>query len=128
MNDIADVLSRSPLPSSQEAAQALRAGGVLSTVRENEVSGLLEIYRFRLDHLRSKPGPHAAKLAAQVAEMLENLKDASSVQTTIVEGPGEHLYYIFLTDAGSKVLGCVSGINKLKVSDDRWEDLWQGTV
>jgi hypothetical protein len=100
MDDIARVLSQSSLPSAQEAAQALRTGGTLSTVRENDVPGLLEIYRMRLDHLRSKPGPHAAKLATEVAEMLENLRDASSVQTTIVEGPGERVFHIFLTRRG----------------------------
>jgi hypothetical protein len=128
MNDIAEVLSRSTLSSAQEAAEALRAGGVLGAVRENEVQGLLEIYRMRLDHLKSEPGPLAAKLASEMVEMLENLRGATSVQTTYVEGPGALLFYIFLTDSGSRVLGCCSGFDKRKVSDEQWEELWRGAV
>jgi hypothetical protein len=128
MNDIAKVLSQSPLSSAQEAAQALRLGGVLGTVRESDVRGLSEIYRVRLDHLKSKPGPHAAKLASEVAEMLENLRNATSVQTTYVEGPGALTFYVFLTDSASRVLGCTSGVDKRKVSDEQWSELWQGSV
>jgi len=116
------------MPSAQEAAQALRSGGVLSTLRENDVHGILDIYRMRLEHLKSKPGPHAAKLAMEVSEMLDNLRGVTSVQTTIVEGPGELIFYIFLSDSGSKVLGCISGVDKRKVSDNQWEELWQDAV
>jgi hypothetical protein len=125
MTDIATVLSQSSIASAREAAQALQAGGALSPLRENDVLGLIDIYRARRDHLKSLPGPHAAKMAASIEELLENLQGASSVQTTVLEGPGERTYYIFLTGAGSTVLGCIDGVDKRKVSDDRWKELWQ---
>jgi hypothetical protein len=128
MTDIATVLSQSSLVSAQVAAQALRSGGVLSPLRENDAQGLIEIYRMRLDHLKTLPGPYAAKSASSVAELLERLRPASSVQTAAIEGPGEYICYIFLTDAGSTVLACLDGVDRRKISDDRWEELWQGAV
>jgi hypothetical protein len=117
------------MASAREAAQALRAGGVLSNPREeNDVQGLAEIYRMRLDHLKSLPGPYAAQSAASVADLLQNLCGVASVQTTVLEGPGEHIFYIFLSNAGSTVVGCLSGVDKRKVSDERWSELWQGAV
>ena len=116
------------MASAQKAAQALRSGGVLSPLRDNDVAGLLDIYRMRLDHLKTLPGAYAAKTAASVEELLENLQGASSVQTTVLEGPGEHIFYIFLSHAGSTVIGCIDGVDKRKVSDARWEKLWQGAV
>jgi hypothetical protein len=128
VSDIATLLSGSSVASAKEAAWALRSGGVLSPLRDNEVSGLAEIYRMRLDHLKSLPGPHAARTAASVVELLENLRGLSSVQTAVLEGPGEHIYYIFLSDAGSKIVGCIDGVDKRKVSNERWSELWQGAV
>jgi hypothetical protein len=117
------------MASAQAAAHALRAGGVLSALRdENDVQGLAEIYRMRLDHLKSLPGPYAAQSAASIAELLQNLRGASSVQATVLEGPDEHIFYIFLSNAGSTVVGCLSGVDKRKVSDERWSELWQGAV
>jgi len=128
MDDIAKVLAEASLLSSQEAAQALRAGGVLATVRENDVRGLAEIYQMRLDHLKSLQGSHAETLAAEVAELLENLRGAVTVQTTNIEGPGELAFGIFLTDSGTKLIGCVGGVDKREVSEAQWERLWQGAV
>jgi len=128
MTDIATILSRSSITSAQEAAQALGSGGTLSPLRESDVPSLITVYRMRLDQLKSLPGSYASKTASSVVELLENLRGASSVQMTVLEGPGERVYYLFLSDAGATVIGCIDGMDKRKVSYDQWNELWRGAV
>jgi hypothetical protein len=129
VTDIATILSQSSMSSAQEAARALRAGGNISIPRsERDVSGLALTYRMRLGHLKSLPGPYAAATAASVSELLQNLQAVSSVQTAVVEGPDEHIFFVFLSETGSTVLGCISGVDSRKVSEERWRQLWQGAV
>jgi hypothetical protein len=129
VSDIATILSQSSIPSAQEAARALRAGGNISAPRsERDDSGLAVTYRMRLDHLKSLSGPYAAATAASVSELLQNLQGISSVQTAVVEGPDEHIFFVFLSEAGSTVLGCIGGVVSRKVSEDRWKELWRGSV
>jgi len=89
---------------------------------------LLRTYRIRLESLQAQPGAHPAQLAEGVSELLRNLTNANVVKMTILSGPAEFDFAIFLSESGSEALGCLKTVSELGVSNERWEQLWQGTV
>ena len=74
------------------------------------------------------PSPHAARLAAAVAELLPILESRGIAKLYTLSGPGEYEFVIFLSDDEALVLGCLKTVSKLAVSPGRWEELWQGAV
>ena len=128
MSDVAKALAQSSLASAEEARRALRVGWTLSTPRDVDAQELLRTYQIRLERLSSMPGSHAAQLAESIAELLPNLETAKVVKMTLLSGPAEHEFAIFLSESAFQVLGCLKVVSKLDVSSERWEELWQGTV
>jgi hypothetical protein len=128
VNDIANILSQSPLASAPEAARALVSGWKLSPLRDVDAQELLRTYRIRLETLQAKPSAHAAQLAEGVSELLPNLTNAKVAKVAILSGPAEFDFAIFLSESGSEALGCLKTVSKLGVSNERWEQLWQGAV
>jgi len=126
MANIMELLDVSGLSSAPEAAQAIRAGWVVGKPLDiDDSSGLREVYRNRLEHLRKKAGNHTSQLASSLAELVEGLPGASDVQIVTVTGPAEHDFQIFLADGATRVVCCLRTISVTNVSPDRWTELWR---
>jgi hypothetical protein len=128
VNDIATILSQAPLACAPEACRALVSGWSLSPLRDVDAQDLLRTYQIRLVNLQQKPGSHAAQFAQGVSELIANLASAKVAKMTVLSGPAEHDFAIFLSESGSEVLGCLKTVSKLRVSSERLEQLWQGAV
>lgn len=128
MNDIANILSQSPLACAPEAARALVSGWTLSPLRDVDAQDLLRTYRIRLENLQGQPGSHAAQLAQSVSELVSNLANTKVAKMTVLSGATEHDFAIFLSESGFEVFGCLKTVSRFGVSNERWEQLWQGAV
>ena len=127
LENLAELLDASMLASAKEAAGAIRAGWTPGTPLEiGETLELLETYSIRLEHIRKKPGAHAAQLAISTAELVEELAKARDVKIIQISGPAEHDFLVYLADGGARVIGCLRTISALRVTPDRWDELWRG--
>jgi hypothetical protein len=123
---VAELLDDSSLAFAKEAAKSIRTGwNVGSPLQIDEPLELLEVYKVRLEHLLNRAGSHAGQLAKSLAELVKSLADAKGVQLVQITGTAEHDFQVFLTDEGTRVIGCLRTISALHVSPDRWTELWR---
>lgn len=125
--ELALALERTNLLRSADAARGVRAGWEMvwgqSIGSRNE---LASIYAIRLNYLRSlETSAHATQLADSVEEFVRNLRNelAASGRWVQVTGPDEVEYSIFCSESG-EVLGCMRTMSLLRVSPERWAELW----
>lgn len=125
-SELAQALGGSPLAQAQSAAVALQEGWHISVAEPSgPCAELAATYSLRLRHIRGKSSAHAVQLAASTEEFVANLREqggASGMWFT-VSGPAEHEFVVFCSSSG-KPLGCMRTVSQLRVSQERWSELW----
>lgn len=125
-SELAQALEQSSLAQAHSVALALQEGWHISVAeRSGSCAELAAIYSLRLQHMRKKSSAHAVQLAVSTEEFVANLREqggASGMWFT-VSGPAEHEFVVFCSASG-KPLGCMRTVSQLRVSQDRWNELW----
>jgi hypothetical protein len=98
---------RSTLSAAAEAAQAIASGWSVSDPRCVASSEIARIYAVRRDHLRTLPGSHAARLVAEVEELLADLPGSKDLWLRSIRGSGEQHFLVFTT-ATHEIVGSTS--------------------
>ena len=123
-------LKISDLKNKAEVLEILESDDAKYDIKNNSVSReiLLEIYEFRSEHLSGKNSEHAAQLRDSVNELCDNLRraDAENLFFTSVK-QGEVNYTLFTDKETGCVLGCLKTISQLKVSPEKWNEIWKET-
>jgi hypothetical protein len=129
-NELIQALEASPLVQAASAALALHEGWKVEawppTSELNE--GLAATYSVRLEHLRSKTSAHAHQLAVSTEEFVINLRKHAEAYgiwfSVTVEA--EYEFAICCEAVSGEPLGCLRTVSQLKVSAERWRELWAG--
>lgn len=129
--DLITSLDASGLSRAAEASAALAGGWAASppspTVSFLEIN---RIYALRQQHLLSRAGAHAAQLAASIGELLTGLRGdpTASGHWLTIRGNAEHHFLLLIHSETGLILGCLRVVGKPEVSDEGWQELWQGTA
>ena len=87
---------------------------------------LYTTYSIRNKGLEKRRSAHATQLHKSTAEFIENLKihkDLSCYLNNFV-GNEEHEYLFSLEPTKKKILGVMRTYSQLKVSANRWQEIW----
>jgi hypothetical protein len=125
--EVLEALAASGLREASAAAQLVRNGARLDVHDEASCDGMMATYRVRLRCVRRMSSEHARSLAEATSEFVSNLERHRPAmgQWLIIKGSGEVHYLIFRVD-GDGLLACLPVVSQLRVSSERWDELWSG--
>jgi hypothetical protein len=92
---------------------------------------MLEVYRRRARHVSqfTDKSSHARRMVGNIVAYVCELENAPDDEIKLwrVTENGVRSYSIFQGVVSGKILGCVFGIDRRKVSEDEWKALWGET-
>lgn len=131
INDLVIALNSSPLVLAAEVSRKIEEDGwFLSRECSKcpiQCSELFSTYKIRNDGLAKQTSEHAVQLYASTSEFLISLElnfDKSCFINTIA-GSEEHDYLVFIESEEGGVLGVMKIYSQLKVSSERWLEIWK---
>lgn len=118
MSDMSAILESSGLIHAKEALSALRGGWKEGRHSRCDISEIRRVYTVRLDRSRQSDSEYLKNLSIATAEMLDNLRTATSLSMCDISHPDGHSFVVFFSPTERRLLGCLSTVQNPDAAAD----------
>lgn len=133
MQEFLELCARSEFPNRDDVLRGLASGEYsLEDYHEGKVPAfrLLNIYKTRAGRLAQYSNEHAQKLRKDSLSLVAELKglDHDFVNSWSVAINEFTSYFLFFAIGSDKIIGCLRVIDRRKVSEEKWNEIWGNPV